>query len=58
MLSPVGLLPAALLGLDCMKLLEGAVTTNEHFKHAEYNDNLVLQFVAVNHLRTRSRNLG
>ncbi len=54
-LSAVGLLPAAFLGLDCMKLLEGAVAMNEHFKTARYEDNVVLQYVAVNHLLAKTR---
>ncbi len=49
-LSSVGLMPAALLGLDCMRLLEGAVAMNEHFINANFADNVVLQYVAVNHL--------
>ncbi|MGI9443765.1 MAG: glucose-6-phosphate isomerase [Rubripirellula sp.] len=55
-LSPVGLMPAAMLGLDCMKLLEGAVAMNEHFKNAAYEENVVLQYVAVNHLLAKHRN--
>ncbi len=54
-LSSVGLMPAAFLGLDCMKLLEGAVAMNEHFKTADYADNVVLQYVAVNHLLAQNR---
>jgi glucose-6-phosphate isomerase len=54
-LSSVGLLPAALLGLDCMKLLEGAVAMNDHFKNAPYSENVVLQYVAVNHLLAQHR---
>jgi glucose-6-phosphate isomerase len=54
-LSPVGLMPAAMLGLDCMKLLEGAVAMNEHFKNAPYEENVVLQYVAVNHLLATHR---
>lgn len=54
-LSSVGLMPAAMLGLDCMKLLEGAVAMNEHFKNAAYEDNVVLQYVAVNHLLAKHR---
>lgn len=49
-LSAVGLMPAAFLGLDCMQLLEGAVAMNEHFKTAPVSENIVLQYVAVNHL--------
>ena len=47
-LSPVGLLPASILGLDIVRLLEGAVAMNEHFRTASYADNVVLQFVASN----------
>ncbi len=54
-LSSVGLMPAALLGLDCMKLLEGAVAMNDHFKTAPYAENVVLQYVAVNHLLAQHR---
>jgi len=49
-LSPAGLLPAALLGLDCMRLLEGAAAMNRHFESAPPEKNVVLQFLAVNHL--------
>jgi glucose-6-phosphate isomerase len=54
-LSPVGLLPAAILGLDCMQLLGGAVAMNEHFKSAPPEENVVLQYVAVNHLLAQHR---
>lgn len=54
-LSPVGLMPAAMLGLDCMKLLGGAVDMNNHFKETAYADNIVLQYVAVNHLLAQHR---
>jgi len=46
-LSSVGLLPAALLGLDIEKLLRGAVAMNEHFRDTAPADNIVLQFVGV-----------
>jgi glucose-6-phosphate isomerase len=49
-LSAVGLLPAALLGLDLDKLLAGAATMNDHFRSAETGDNVVLQYVGVCHL--------
>ncbi|MEX0936739.1 MAG: glucose-6-phosphate isomerase [Pirellulales bacterium] len=48
-LSPVGLLPAALLGLDVVKLLEGAAAMNEHFATAEPGENVVLDYTAVCH---------
>ncbi|WP_068136764.1 hypothetical protein [Roseimaritima ulvae] len=54
-LSPVGLLPAAFLGLDCMQLLVGAMAMNKHFETAAVEDNVVLQFVAANHLLARHR---
>jgi len=54
-LSSVGLMPAAFLGLDCIQLLEGAVAMNEHFKNAPYAENIVLQYVAVNHLLAQHR---
>lgn len=54
-LSSVGLLPAAILGLDCMKLLAGAVAMNDHFKSASPEENVVLQYVAVNHLLSQHR---
>ena len=49
-LSPVGLLPASLLGLDIDKLLQGAAAMNEHFRTSPINQNLVLRYVAVSHL--------
>ena len=49
-LSAVGLLPAALLGLDIEKLLSGAAAMNEHFRTAPPDENIVLQYVGVCHL--------
>jgi glucose-6-phosphate isomerase len=49
-LSAVGLLPAALLGLDIEKMLKGAAAVNEHFRTAPAEKNVVLQFVGVCHL--------
>jgi glucose-6-phosphate isomerase len=49
-LSAVGLLPAALLGLDIERLLAGAAAMNEHFRTTPPEKNLVLQFVGVCHL--------
>lgn len=54
-LSSVGLMPAALLGLDCIQLLAGAAAMNQHFKTTAYADNVVLQYVAVNHLLSQHR---
>jgi glucose-6-phosphate isomerase len=49
-LSAVGLVPAALMGINVMKLLQGAAAMNEHFRTARAEDNLVLQYTAINHL--------
>jgi glucose-6-phosphate isomerase len=49
-LSPVGLLPAALLGIDIVKMLEGAAAMNSHFRSAPIGENCVLDYVGVNHL--------
>ena len=54
-LSAVGLLPAAILGLDCIRLLQGAVAMNEHFRTAPPASNAVLQYVAINHLLEKHR---
>lgn len=48
--TAVGLLPAALLGLDVVKLLEGAAAMNRHFREAAVEENVVLQYVGVGHL--------
>ena len=55
-LSPVGLLPAAILGIDIVRLLEGAVAMNEHFRTANFAENVVQQFVASNYLMDTKRN--
>lgn len=49
-LSAVGLVPAALMGINVMKLLEGAKAMNEHFRTTPAAQNIVLQYTAVNHL--------
>lgn len=49
-LSLVGLLPAALLGVNVMKLLEGARGVHDHFRATKAASNGVLQYAAVNHL--------
>lgn len=49
-LSLVGLLPAALLGINVMKLLEGARAVHDHFRATKAASNGLLQYAAVNHL--------
>ena len=46
-LSPVGLLPAAVLGLDVVKLLEGAAAMNERFRTAPPRENPALDYAGV-----------
>ena len=48
--SPIGLVPAAILGVNVIELLLGAVATNDHFERATVEENIILQLVAVNHL--------
>jgi glucose-6-phosphate isomerase len=49
-LSPVGLLPGALLGINIVEMLEGAAFMNSHFRTEPVGSNVVLDYVAVNHL--------
>ena len=53
--TAVGLLPAALLGLDVVALLEGAAAMNEHFRTAPPGENVVLDYVGVSHLMEERR---
>ena len=54
-LSAVGLLPAAVLGLDVVKLLEGAAAMNDHFRTAPVGQNVVLDYVGISHLMETER---
>ncbi|MBN1911531.1 MAG: glucose-6-phosphate isomerase [Pirellulales bacterium] len=45
--SPVGLVPAALLGLDVVKLLEGATITTKRFCNSPPGENPVLDYVGI-----------
>ncbi|MDP7019452.1 MAG: glucose-6-phosphate isomerase [Pirellulaceae bacterium] len=49
-LTPVGLLPAALLGLDIVAMLTGAVSMNDHFRTADAGENIPLRYAAVSQL--------
>ncbi len=51
--SAANLLPAALLGLDCIQFLVGAAAMNEHFLTASFAENIVLQSVAAKLALTR-----
>ncbi|MEM8678357.1 MAG: glucose-6-phosphate isomerase [Planctomycetota bacterium] len=54
-LSPVGLLPAAVLGLDVVELLRGAIEMTDHFRAAPVGNNRVLDYVGVCHLMETER---
>jgi glucose-6-phosphate isomerase len=54
-LSAVGLLPAAVMGLDVQHLLEGAVSMNERFRNAAPLNNPVLDYVGVSRLMETRR---
>ena len=45
--TPLGLLPAAVVGIDVVRLLQGAAAINRRFREAPVADNPVLQFAAV-----------
>lgn len=55
--TAVGLLPAAILGIDIRALLQGAADMTERFKTATYGSNPVLDYVATGHLLERDRGL-
>src|SRR4029078_3923189 len=50
LLSSVGLLPAAVLGINVIALLEGAIAMNEHFRTAPPGENVVLDYVNACHV--------
>lgn len=54
-LTAVGLLPAAILGLDVVALLEGAAAMNERFRTQSPGENPVLDYVGVGHLMEQKR---
>ena len=45
--TPSGLLPAAVVGIDVVRLLQGAAAMNRRFREAPVSENPVLQFAAV-----------
>ena len=50
--TPVGLMPAAVMGLDVRALLLGAATMTKRFLEEPFERNPVLQYAAVNYLLT------
>ncbi|MGD9126866.1 MAG: glucose-6-phosphate isomerase, partial [Planctomycetia bacterium] len=55
--TAVGLLPAAVLGLDIVKLLEGAAVANQQFCNSDPSHNPVLDYVGVCHLLETRRDI-
>ncbi len=53
--TAVGLLPASVLGIDIVKLLEGAAAMNERFRNEPPASNPILSFVGVCHLMEQLR---
>ena len=53
--TPVGLLPAAVMGLDVRALLLGAAAMTKRFIEEPFDHNPVLQFAAVNYLMTEEQ---
>lgn len=49
-LTAVGLLPAAVMGIDLVELLQGAADITEQFRTAGPNENPVLDYTAVCHV--------
>ena len=45
--TPLGLLPAAVVGIDVVRLLQGAAAMNCRFRESPVEDNPVLQFAGV-----------
>ena len=58
-LSPVGLLPAAVLGIDISELLAGARAMDEHCKNPDYTKNMGLMLAALQHIAMKKgKNIG
>jgi glucose-6-phosphate isomerase len=53
-LTSVGLVPAAMLGINVIELLLGAMGLNDHFEKVSCEDNSVLRFAALNSLLASS----
>lgn len=54
-LTPVGLLPAAVMGVDVIELLKGAAQMTAHFRERPPGENVVLDYTAVSHLMEARR---
>jgi len=56
--SAVGMVPTALLGVNVVELLQGASAMTTHFRESKPKDNIVLQYVAANHLLEKRREIN
>jgi len=57
LLTAAGLVPAALVGVNVIELLQGAAAMTKHFAETPAESNLILQFAAVHHLLRTKRNI-
>lgn len=55
--TAAGLVPAALLGVNVIELLQGAAAMTKHFAETEAQSNIILQFAAVHHLLRTKRHM-
>ena len=53
--TPVGLLPAAVMGLDIRALLLGAAAMTKRFLEDPFDRNPVLQYAVINHLMNKEK---
>jgi len=53
-LTAAGLVPAALIGVNVVELLQGAAALTKHFSISGPEENVVLKYVAANHLMAKS----
>lgn len=56
-LTPVGLLPAAALGVDIVAMLEGAAAMTRHVKDQPVDENAALSYIAVCHLMEKNKGM-
>jgi glucose-6-phosphate isomerase len=57
-LSAAGLVPSAMVGVNVIELLQGASAMTKHFQTSQPEDNIVLQYVATNHLLEKHRGIN
>lgn len=55
--TAAGLVPAALVGVNVIELLQGAAAMSKHFAETDAQSNIILQFAAVHHLLRTKRHV-